>query len=105
MAKYDNTVSMNNSNTASGNSREKAKAWVNLTLRLKDGASTNIGIPLMESDYVQRSIMRHLSDENLTAEERDSIIAQVLTKAITSGDISYRIVAERDENAVGELNI
>lgn len=45
MAKYDNTVSMSNNNPTSGNSREKAKAWVNMTLRLKDGASTNIGRP------------------------------------------------------------
>ncbi|HCJ6328401.1 hypothetical protein K5F27_17055 [Acinetobacter baumannii] len=105
MAKYDSTVQINSNNPTSGNSRERAKAWINVTLRLKDGATSNIGIPLMESDYVQRSVMHVLNSPDLTESERNEIVGKMFAKAITNGDITYRIVAERDENAVGELDL
>lgn len=107
MGKFDSTASVNNSNSANGSQRqqrEKAKAWGNFTFRLKDGASTQIGLPFMESDYVQRTILKHMESQESDA-ARNELFKKLICKAIDNGDFDFRFVQERDESAVGELDL
>lgn len=103
MAKYDSSASVTQSNGSNVNSREKAKAWINIKLRTKDGATSTVGIPLMESDYVHRTIL-HATAE-LDEESRNEIMGKLLAKAIASGDVEMKFVLQRDETAVGELDL
>lgn len=107
MGKYDTVATINTAPTSGSNGsgiEKKAKAWGNIRHRLKDGASVVKGIPYMESDYVDRSIIHALMKIEDEA-ERNRVYKQLLIKAIENSDVEFRIVTERDKSAVGELDL
>lgn len=105
MGKYDNTANTNSTvSNAQGSSRNKAVAWANFTFRLKDGASSQLGIPFVETDYVQRTILKHMRNQP-SDEARRELLKKLICKAIDNGDFDFRFVVERSEDAVGELDI
>lgn len=109
MAKYNSDASVATSTTGnnSGNGfkpREKAVAWGNFTFRLKDGASSQMGLPFMMSDYVQRTIVGHMKKQATDA-DRKELFKKLICKAIDNGDFDFRFITERNEDEVGELDI
>lgn len=105
MGKYDSTATATtDSNNGARGSREKAVAWANFTFRLKDGASTQMGMPFMMSDYVQRTIIEAMKKQ-ADDQARKDLLKRLICKAIDNGDFDFRFVMERDESAVGELDL
>lgn len=105
MGKYISTASVDSApNTQARGNREKAVAWANFTFRLKDGASTQMGLPFLLSDYVQRTIIEAMKKQ-ADDEARKDLLKRLICKAIDNNDFDFRFVMERDENAVGELDL
>lgn len=110
MAKYNSDASVSTSTATTGSTggnnrqREKALAWGNFTFRLKDGASTQMGLPFMMSDYVQRTIINHMKNQTDDV-ARKELFKKLVCKAIDNGDFDFRFVTERNDDEVGELDL